>query len=51
MSEPQHRQRPVHVLRLQSLRGDDIRKLRLLLKVLLRRHALKCISVELEASS
>jgi hypothetical protein len=39
-------QRPVYLLRVQSLRGDDIRKLRLLLKMLLRRLELKCISIE-----
>jgi hypothetical protein len=38
--------RPVYVLRLQSLHGDDIRRLRLLLKALLRRHGLRCLSVE-----
>jgi hypothetical protein len=43
------RRRPVYLLRLQPLRGaDDIRRLRLLLKALLRRHELKCISIEVE---
>jgi hypothetical protein len=45
MSEP----RPVYVLRLTSLRGDDIRELRRLLKWLLRAHRWKCLSVEVEA--
>jgi hypothetical protein len=36
-----------YVLRLQS-RGDDIRRLRWLLKALLRRHSLKCVSIEIE---
>jgi hypothetical protein len=39
----------VYVLRLCSLRGDDIRRLRLLLKRLLRDHGLRCVSIEPEA--
>lgn len=41
--------RPVFVLRVQSLRGDDIRALRRALKALLRRLGLRCIAIE-EAS-
>jgi hypothetical protein len=37
---------PVYLLRLQSLRGDDVRKLRWLLKELLRRHGFRCLSIE-----
>jgi hypothetical protein len=40
---------PVYVLRLQSPRGDDVRRLRLLLKLLVRRYELRCLSVEEEA--
>jgi hypothetical protein len=47
MSAPQRR-RPIYLLRLQSLRGDDIRRLRLLLKALLRRLGLRCLSLEEE---
>jgi hypothetical protein len=36
------------VLRLQSPRGDDVRRLRLALKALLRRFRLRCLSVEEE---
>jgi hypothetical protein len=39
----------VYVLRLVSPRGDDIRRLRLLLKLLLRRYQLRCLSVTEEA--
>jgi hypothetical protein len=39
---------PVYVLRLRSPRGDDIRRLRLLLKLLLRSYGLRCLSVEQE---
>jgi hypothetical protein len=42
------RRLPVYVLRLESLRGDDIRRLRWLLKALLRRLGLRCISIEPE---
>jgi hypothetical protein len=38
----------VYALRLQSPRGEDIRRLRLLLKLLLRRYELRCLSVEEE---
>jgi hypothetical protein len=38
--------RTVYLLRLQSPHGDDIHRLRLLLKLLLRRYQLRCISVE-----
>jgi hypothetical protein len=49
MSAPQQRRRPVYLLRLQSLRGaDDIRRLRLALRALLRRLGLRCRSVEEE---
>jgi hypothetical protein len=41
--------RPVYLLRLQSLCGDDIRRLRWLLKALLRRLGLRCLSIEEEA--
>jgi hypothetical protein len=40
--------RPVFRLRIASIRGDDIHKLRRLLKVLLRAHQWRCISVEQE---
>jgi hypothetical protein len=40
---------PVYVLRLQSPRGDDIRRLRLLLKLLVRRYELRRLSLEEEA--
>jgi hypothetical protein len=49
MSPPQRP--PVYVLRLQSLRGDDIRRLRWVLKALLRRFGLRCISIEIEAEA
>jgi hypothetical protein len=49
MSEQPRQRRPGYLLRRESLRGDDIRRLRWLLKALLRRHALKCISIEIEA--
>ena len=39
---------PIFVLRLQSPRGDDVRRLRLALKALLRRPGLRCISIEIE---
>jgi hypothetical protein len=35
-------------LRLRSRHGDDIRKLRAILKALLRRLGLRCISIEIE---
>jgi hypothetical protein len=48
----QHREaRPIYVLKLESLRGDDIRRLRWLLKEILRRHQLKCVSIEIEAET
>jgi hypothetical protein len=34
-----------------SPHGDDVRRLRLLLKLLLRRYQLRCVSVEEEAQS
>jgi hypothetical protein len=34
-----------------SLRGDEIRHLRALLKVLLRQHGWRCVSVEIEPMS
>jgi hypothetical protein len=40
--------RTVYLLRLVSPHGDDIRRLRLLLKLLLRRYQLTCVSVEEE---
>jgi hypothetical protein len=40
--------RPTFILKIRSLRGDDIRRLRALLKVLLRAHQWRCISVEQE---
>jgi hypothetical protein len=39
---------PTYVLRLQSPRGDDIRRLRWLLKTLLRNFGLRCISIEVQ---
>jgi hypothetical protein len=41
-------QASVYVLRLSSPHGDDVRRLRLLLKLLLRRYQLRCLSVEEE---
>jgi hypothetical protein len=41
-------QGPAFILRLRSLRGDDIHKLRRLLKVLVRSHGWCCVSVEQE---
>jgi hypothetical protein len=41
-------QGPIFVLRLRSLRRDEIRRLRRLLKALLRQYGLRCISVEQE---
>jgi hypothetical protein len=46
MSAPRQHRRSIYLLRLESLRGDDIRRLRLLLKALLRRLGLRCLSVE-----
>jgi hypothetical protein len=43
--------RPVYRLRLTSMRGDDIRHLRILLKTLLRRYGWKCVSVEEEEAA
>jgi hypothetical protein len=49
MKQPRQR-RPVYLLRLQSLRGpNEIRRLRAVLKALLRRLGLRCISIEIEA--
>lgn len=46
---PLRRRRPVFVLRLQPLHdADDIRRLRALLKALLRRLELRCLSIEEE---
>jgi hypothetical protein len=42
-------QGPIFVLRLRSLRGDEIRHLRALLKVLLRRHGWRCVSISIAA--
>jgi hypothetical protein len=50
-SRQQQVARPIYLLRLQSIRGDDIRHLRWLLKEMLRRHQLKCISIEVEAEA
>ena len=44
----QHSRTAVYLLRLKSIRGDDIHKLRRLLKVLLRSHGWRCVSVEQE---
>jgi hypothetical protein len=41
-------QAPVYIVRLRSLRGDGIRELRAILKTLLRRHAVRCLSIEVE---
>ena len=38
----------VYLLRLQGRGADDIRRLRLLLKLLVRRYELRCLSVEEE---
>jgi len=48
LAPPQAPSVPVYVLRLQSPRGDDIRRIRLLLKLLLRSYELRCLSVEVE---
>jgi hypothetical protein len=40
--------RPVYRLLITSLRGDNIRHLRALLKTLLRRHGWKCVSISVE---
>jgi hypothetical protein len=40
---------PVYLLRLVSLRGDDVRTLRWILKTLLRRFGWRAVSVEEEA--
>jgi hypothetical protein len=40
--------RPIYLLRLESLRGTDVRGLRALLKTLLRRFGFRCLSVEEE---
>jgi hypothetical protein len=37
-----------YLLRLRSLRGDDIHALRAILKALLRRYGWRCVSVEKE---
>jgi hypothetical protein len=50
VTEPQPA-RPVYRLRIMSIRGDEIRHLRALLKVLLRQHGWRCISVEQEPRS
>jgi hypothetical protein len=42
--------RRVYVLKLTSPDGDDIRRLRWILKRLLRQFGLRCISIEIEAS-
>jgi hypothetical protein len=39
----------IYVLKLQSTGGDDIRGLRWILKILLRRYGFKCIEVREEA--
>jgi hypothetical protein len=40
----------IYLLRLRSLRGgEDVGRLRAILKVLLRGYGLKCLSIELEA--
>jgi hypothetical protein len=46
VKQADRRRRPVYVLRLQSPGGDDIRRLRLLLKALLRRYGLRCLGIE-----
>jgi hypothetical protein len=48
MSDQPHPPRPVYVLRLIAPEGDDIRRLRWLLKRLARQYQLRCISVEQE---
>jgi hypothetical protein len=40
--------RPIFVLRLTSIGGHDIHKLRRLLKVLLRAYGWRCLSAEVE---
>jgi hypothetical protein len=41
---------PIFVLRLRSVRGEDIHHLRALLKVLLRWHGWRCVSLEQETA-
>jgi hypothetical protein len=41
----------IYVLRLRSLRGDDIHALRAILKALLRKYGWRCVSVEREPRS
>jgi len=43
---PRIQRRPVYLLRLESLRGTDVRGLRAVLKTLLRRHGFRCVSAE-----
>jgi hypothetical protein len=43
---PGIQRRPIYLLRLESLRGTDVRGLRALLKSLLRRFGFRCLSVE-----
>jgi hypothetical protein len=40
--------RPIYLLRLTSPGGEDIRRLRWVLKRLLRQFGLRCISIEIE---
>jgi hypothetical protein len=47
-SVPLSKKNPVYILRVQSQRGDDIRRLRRLLKVLLRAHGWRCLGAEPE---
>jgi hypothetical protein len=45
---PADRKPVVYLLRLRSLRGEDIHALRPILKALLRRYGWRCVSVEQE---
>jgi hypothetical protein len=40
---------PIYVLKVDSPRGGDARRIRWVLKTLLRRFGLRCISIEIEA--
>jgi hypothetical protein len=48
MSAIRRPQGPIYLLRLTSPGGEDIRRLRWVLKTLLRRFGLRCISIESE---
>jgi hypothetical protein len=48
VSTTPQRTRPVYFLRLESIGGDDIERLRLLLKALGLRYSLRCVTIERE---